>query len=66
MQTLGPGAEGRLTISGGLASFPWDARTPDELLRSADSALKTAKKRGKDRIYLVGQREDDRPPDLSP
>ena len=65
-QTLGPGAEGRLTISGGLASFPWDARTPDELLRSADSALKTAKKRGKDRIYLVGQKEDDRPPDVSP
>jgi diguanylate cyclase (GGDEF)-like protein len=63
-QTLGPGAEGRLTISGGLASFPWDARTPDELLRSADSALKTAKKRGKDRIYLVGQKQDDRPPDL--
>ena len=27
---------GRLTVSGGLAGFPWDGRTPKELLERAD------------------------------
>jgi len=53
-QTLGPGARGCLTISGGLASFPWDARTPEELIRKADQALLSAKRLGKNRIFLVG------------
>lgn len=52
--TLGPDARGRLTMSGGLAGFPWDARTPDELLRKADRALLNAKRLGKNRIYIVG------------
>jgi diguanylate cyclase (GGDEF)-like protein len=53
-QTLGAEARGSLTISGGLASFPWDARSPDELLRKADHALLQAKSHGKNRFYLVG------------
>lgn len=57
--TLGPVAKGRLTISGGLATFPWDARNPDELLRRADEALLMAKRGGKNRIFLVGQERDD-------
>ena len=52
---LGPDAVGRLTISGGLASYPWDANNIDELIERADAALLEAKRSGKDRIYLVGQ-----------
>jgi len=52
--TLGTSGRGHLTISGGLASFPWDASNTDELLRAADAALRQAKDAGKNRIYLVG------------
>ena len=48
-----PGA--RLTISGGLATFPWDASTRDELIRKADEALIQAKRAGKNRVFTVGQ-----------
>lgn len=44
-----------LTISGGLATYPWDAATRDDLLRCADQALLAAKKAGKNRIFLIGQ-----------
>jgi len=52
---LGPDARGVLTISGGLARFPTDGTTVEELLASADEALLSAKRSGKNRIYLVGQ-----------
>jgi two-component system, cell cycle response regulator len=52
---LGPQAQGALTISGGLASFPWDAGDTQQLIERADEALLEAKRSGKDRIYLVGQ-----------
>lgn len=52
--SLGPEAVGTLTISGGLASFPWDARTADELICRADDALLAAKRAGKNCIYLIG------------
>ncbi|MHC4508148.1 MAG: GGDEF domain-containing protein [Planctomycetota bacterium] len=52
---LGPGGKGVLTISGGLASFPRDGRTSDELFLLADKALLEAKRSGKNRIYLVGK-----------
>ena len=51
---LGPKAKGTLTISGGLASFPWDASTADDLFARADDALLKAKASGKNRIYIVG------------
>ncbi|NIA06837.1 MAG: diguanylate cyclase [Actinobacteria bacterium] len=51
---LGPKAKGTLTISGGLASFPWDASTADGLFARADDALLQAKASGKNRIYIVG------------
>jgi len=51
---LGPEGKGVLTISGGLASFPRDGRTAEELFQKADSALLEAKRSGKNRIYLVG------------
>lgn len=43
-------APGTLTISGGLASFPWDARTPSELLERADAMLLQSKRQGKNVI----------------
>jgi diguanylate cyclase (GGDEF)-like protein len=39
-----------LTISGGLASFPWDGRTVDELLAHADNNALTSKRQGKNVI----------------
>jgi len=55
LSLLGPQARGVLTISGGLASYPWDARSAEELLSRADQALLAAKRDGKNRIYLVGR-----------
>lgn len=55
---LGPEAIGRITISGGLASFPWDGKAPQELIDRADQALLRAKRDGKNRIYLIGAEGD--------
>jgi GGDEF domain-containing protein len=53
---LGPTGQGTLTISGGLATFPWDGQTPEELIKAADHALMFgAKKSGKNSIALVGE-----------
>ncbi len=54
---LGPEGKGMLTISGGLASFPRDGSTSEELFLQADKALLEAKRSGKNRIYLVGKPE---------
>jgi diguanylate cyclase (GGDEF)-like protein len=51
---LGPRAQGELTVSGGLASYPWDASTTHALLDRANRALRDAKHQGKNRIHLVG------------
>jgi len=56
---LGPAGEGVLTISGGLASFPRDGSTVQELFQQADRALLEAKRSGKNRIYLVGKPQSD-------
>jgi len=47
-------AQGRLSISGGLATYPWDATAPEDLIKKADQALIAAKKAGKNRIHLIG------------
>jgi PleD family two-component response regulator len=44
-----------LTISGGLATYPWDGATADVLLKRADEALLAAKNAGKNRIFLIGE-----------
>jgi len=59
LHLLGPQGRGILTISGGLASFPRDGGTAEELFRQADKALLEAKRSGKNKIYLVGKPESD-------
>ena len=59
LHLLGPGGEGVLTISGGLASFPRDGATVQQLFEQADLALRDAKGSGKNRIYLVGEPQGD-------
>lgn len=44
--------QNRISISGGIAEYPHDARSALDLLRCADSALYKAKAEGKDRISL--------------
>ncbi|MEM8739182.1 MAG: GGDEF domain-containing protein, partial [Planctomycetota bacterium] len=43
-------AAGNLTISGGLAGFPWDGRSPHELLEFADALAMRSKQPGKNAI----------------
>lgn len=59
LHLLGPKGEGVLTISGGLASFPRDGSTVQQLFDQADQALLEAKRSGKNRIYLVGEPQSD-------
>lgn len=44
---------GRVTISGGVATFPTDAGTDDELIAAADAKLYRAKETGRNRIVAV-------------
>jgi diguanylate cyclase (GGDEF)-like protein len=43
-------APGTLTISGGMATFPWDGATPEELLARADELAMQSKRQGKNSI----------------
>ncbi len=55
---LGPQGPGPVTISGGLAFCPWDGVTREQLLRVADQALLAAKRAGKNRIQIAGEKPD--------
>jgi diguanylate cyclase (GGDEF)-like protein len=50
---FGRGRGASLTLSGGVATYPDDAGTDEELLRRADEALYRAKAAGKNRIVLL-------------
>ena len=55
---LGPAGKGVLTISGGMAVYPFDGQTPAQLIEAADRALMFgAKKGGKNSIAIVGDEE---------
>jgi diguanylate cyclase (GGDEF)-like protein len=43
---------GCLTISGGLATYPWDGRTAEELVERADQLALEGKKQGKNVIAI--------------
>lgn len=47
---LGESAPGTLTISGGLATYPWDGTTPEALLCRADELALQSKRQGKNAI----------------
>lgn len=47
---LGPDAPGPLTISGGLAGYPWDAHDAAELFQAADAAAMRSKRAGKNAL----------------
>jgi diguanylate cyclase (GGDEF)-like protein len=49
---LGIDAPGTLSISGGLATFPWDGSDPQGLLRHADQLALQSKRSGKNVITL--------------
>ena len=49
---LGNDAPGTLTVSGGLATFPWDASTAAGLLERADALALQSKRLGKNAIAL--------------
>ncbi|MCP4591418.1 MAG: GGDEF domain-containing protein [bacterium] len=44
----------QLTVSAGLATFPWDGKTAEELITRADQALLRAKRAGKNRVFRIG------------
>lgn len=53
---LGVDAPGQLSISGGLATFPWDGDDPTALLRIADQRALQSKRRGKN-CLTIGPRQ---------
>ncbi len=61
---------GRVTVSGGLASFPEDAHRREELLRRVDKALYAAKRAGRNQIRVAADLDADTdtagPPEVSP
>jgi len=46
-------SRGGLTISGGLATFPWDGSTPEQLLARADGLALESKRQGKNIIRFT-------------
>lgn len=46
---------GKLTISLGVATFPEDAKSLNDLVETADRALYKAKEKGRNRVELVGE-----------
>lgn len=47
------------TMSMGVVCFPTDANTVDDLIRKADMALHTAKKKGKNRVVYYNEKVED-------
>jgi diguanylate cyclase (GGDEF)-like protein len=52
LSTLAPAPAGRVTVSAGVASFPEDGATRDELVECADARLYRAKSAGGNRVEI--------------
>src|SRR5439155_22449079 len=52
-----PGIASRPTVSLGVVSYPVDGRSVDTLMLSADRAMYTAKRGGKDRVASAGSEQ---------
>ena len=59
---LGVEAPGSLSISAGIATFPWDGNTSSELLRIADHRALESKRKGKNFITFGTSTPPDHPP----
>ncbi|HBG79022.1 MAG TPA: hypothetical protein DDW84_09345 [Phycisphaerales bacterium] len=57
LPALGAEGKGLLAISGGLATFPHDGLTVEQLFLQADNGLLEAKRSGKNRVYLIGSKK---------
>jgi diguanylate cyclase (GGDEF)-like protein len=57
LPALGAEGKGLLAISGGLATFPHDGLTVEQLFLQADNGLLEAKRSGKNRVYLIGSKD---------
>jgi GGDEF domain-containing protein len=55
---LGKQGKGSLSISGGLADFPRDGQSIEDLFNKADQAMIEAKRNGKNQIYIVGKKNE--------
>lgn len=51
-----PGVPRTITVSAGVAAFPTDGRTRDEIIRAADNGLYAAKQSGRNRVCHTGPR----------
>ena len=61
---LGATGQGRLTISGAMAVYPYDAQDVAGLIQAADRELMfRAKRSGKNSIFLVGTDQPPFPPE---
>lgn len=58
---LGLDAPGTLSVSGGLATFPWDGTTAEDLLRHADRLALESKRMGKN-VITLGPGGPEQPP----
>jgi len=45
---------GAVSISAGIAAYPRDGRTPEDLFEAADEAVYAAKRGGRDRVEVAG------------
>ena len=53
LHQIGQDAPGRVSISAGMVTYPWDGRTPEKLLRRADELALESKRSGKNVITLA-------------
>jgi diguanylate cyclase (GGDEF)-like protein len=56
---MAPDSEKPITVSIGLAAFPHDGRTPDEIVWAADEALYQSKRAGRNRVTAYTRKDDE-------